>query len=144
MRKVGRYLCGLALLVVVSGDLTAEPEPVTGKEPQVSELKEAAERYWAALAQQDWQTAYELEAQTHSDTPASPIQYFKARQTFPRHTKASVEKVELDGTDGTALVSTTFLLPVGPKALPLPRLYTSHWRWNGEQWLHVKSEWGEQ
>lgn len=105
-----------------------------------ADLKSVVTKYWTAVVEQDWQQAYQLEQSAHDDPPLNPLEYYQGQQSSPRHIKATVDSVEQEGDNGTALVSSAFVLPLGPKAVEIPRLYESTWKRVDGSWLHVNSE----
>ena len=105
-----------------------------------ADLKSVVTKYWTAVVEQDWQQAYQLEQAAHGESPRNALEYYKGWESSPRHARFTVDSVEEEGDNGTALISTAFVLPLGPKAVEIPKVYRSDWKRVNGSWLHVRSE----
>ena len=99
--------------------------PTLAADVNQDDLRAAVTAYWTAMAEEDWQTTYTLERTEDSDASMNAIEYYELRQSIPRHVKPKIESVDEDGNEGTAIVSTAFILPMGPSAVEVPRKYRS-------------------
>jgi hypothetical protein len=125
----------LALTLVLAAALSAAAEEVNQED-----LRTAVTAYWKAMAEEDWQTTYVLERKSEPDTSLSATEYYQSRQSIPRHVNPKVESVDEGDDEGTAVVSTAFVLPLGPSAVEVPRTYRSRWERSSGKWYHVGSE----
>jgi len=125
----------LALILLVFAAV-----PAAAADVNQEDLRAAVTAYWTAMAEEDWQTTYLLERKGDEDASLSATEYYQSRQSIPRHVNPEIESVEEAGDEGAAVVSTGFVLPLGPSVVEVPRKYRSRWERSSGKWYHVSSE----
>jgi hypothetical protein len=103
-------------------------------------LREQIVTYWTAVAERDWSTTFGLEKPPEDEEPINPLTYYRQKDAELRFRNWALESIETQGADqATAQVKTTLILPLGERAVDIPRTFISEWQRIEGTWYHVSS-----